>query len=114
MHMQNVAGLAFTRASGELCPRTSTPASPPDHPAYSRTLLNNPAGPETKAPRNEGAFGFATRSAYVVARGLTQMTVAGTTLGAGAVTLQPGSEPGVQAGRFGLICFVSVRVVVSM
>jgi hypothetical protein len=51
---------------------------------------------------------------YVVARGFTQMEVAGTTLGAGAVILQPGSDPGVHAGRLGLICCVSFSVLVLM
>jgi hypothetical protein len=90
------------------------PTQSPGHSLAFSTIRHTRQTPKQRRSRNESAFGFATRSAYVVARGLTQMTVAGTTLGAGAVTLQPGSEPGVQAGRFGLICFVSVRVVVSM
>ena len=49
--------------------------------------------------------------AYVVERGLTTMTVAGTGLVVGAASAQPGSRPpwatGVQAGRLGAICCVS-------
>jgi hypothetical protein len=53
---------------------------------------------------------------YVVARGFTQIEVAGTTLGTVPLILQSGSESdaGVQAGRFGLICCVSFSVPVSM
>jgi hypothetical protein len=48
-------------------------------------------------------------ASYVVERGLTAITVAGTVLVAGAVVrVQPKSAPGVQAGRLGLICCVSV------
>jgi hypothetical protein len=45
---------------------------------------------------------------YVVERGFTAITVAGTGCVVGAVSKQPGSAPGVHAGRFGLICCVSV------
>jgi len=48
---------------------------------------------------------------YVVERGLTTMTVAGTGLVVGVVSVQPGSTPplatGVQAGKLGAICCVS-------
>ena len=50
-----------------------------------------------------------THMSYVVERGLTAITVAGTVLVAGAVVrVQPKSMPGAQAGRLGLICCVSV------
>jgi hypothetical protein len=54
-----------------------------------------------------------TRPAFLE-RGLTAMTVAGTGLLLGAASVQPGSEPGVHAGRLGLICCLSVRDVVSI
>jgi hypothetical protein len=51
---------------------------------------------------------------YVVARGLTATAVAGTALEVGTASVQPASLPpaetGVQAGRLGLICCVSVSV----
>ena len=39
----------------------------------------------------------------MVARGFTAITVAGTTVVAGDVIVQSGSEPGAHAGRLGLI-----------
>jgi hypothetical protein len=51
---------------------------------------------------------------YVVERGFTAIAVAGTALVVGAVIVQSGSVPGVQAGRLGLICCVSVNVDVLM
>jgi hypothetical protein len=51
---------------------------------------------------------------YVVERGFTVITVAGTGCVVGAVSKQPWSTPGVQAGRLGLICCVSVGGVVEL
>ena len=45
---------------------------------------------------------------YVVERGLTTITVAGTELVVGEASVQPKSMTGLQAGRLGLICCVSV------
>jgi hypothetical protein len=45
---------------------------------------------------------------YVVERGLTAMTVAGTGSVVGVVSVQPASVTGMQAGRLGLICCESV------
>jgi len=53
------------------------------------------------------SFAFRARF-YVVERGLATITVAGTELVVGAASVHPMSTPGVQAGRLGLICCVSV------
>ena len=67
-----------------------------------------------KAGRRKAGLPVGVNRPYVVERGLTAMAVAGTGLLLGAASVQPGSEPGVQAGRLGLICCVSVRDVVLM
>ena len=54
------------------------------------------------------------RCDYVVLRGFTAITVAGTGVFCCVVIVQSGSEPGAHAGRFGLICLVSVSVDTSM
>jgi hypothetical protein len=51
---------------------------------------------------------------YVVARGFTAIAVAGTDPATGVVIRHPGSEPGTHAGRLGLICCVSVSVLLVM
>ena len=66
--------------------------------------------------RKRPAYDLAVRSvvAYVVERGFTAIAVAGTGADCGVVIVQSGSDPGAQAGRLGLICCVSVSVVVLM
>jgi hypothetical protein len=73
------------------------------------------AGPANGALKNEeGRRGAGllrllpdVRKNYVVGRGLMAMAVAGTTVPL-PENVQPASVPGVQAGRLGLICSVSV------
>jgi hypothetical protein len=64
---------------------------------------------DIKGRRMAGLCGLYSAPAYVVARGFTQITDAGTTLGTVPLIVQSGSvaDVGVQPGRFGLICCVS-------
>jgi len=54
-----------------------------------------------KEGRHKAGLPGGVNKPYVVERGLTAMTVAGTGLLLGAASVQPGSEPGVHAGRLG-------------
>src|SRR5260370_22306506 len=69
-------------------------------------------------PKNQGRHlagldSFCISPLYVVARGLTQITVAGTTPVVAAGSLHPRSAVALHAGTFGLICGRSCSVVVS-
>jgi hypothetical protein len=83
--------------------------------ARPRQPINGNRRRQTKRPAIAGLrYSLIALSIYVVERGFTAIAVAGTVVPPGLVILQPGSDPGAQAGRLGLICCVSFSVGTSM